>query len=97
MSEDRIVELSDRLARAADARHMATTPVWADAWTSFERELFERLLKLGPTDDEARYRLQIGIEAARQVRRAIEHEGKTEVSLRKELDLLTGAKPRAVA
>lgn len=95
--EDRLSHLSERLERAADARHMATTPVWAEAWTGFERELLERLLGCGPTDDEVRYRLQVGIEAARHVRRAIEHEGQTVESLQKEIDTLEGRITRPIA
>lgn len=95
--QDRIAQLSERLARAGDARTMATTDVWAEAWTGFERELLERLLKCGLTDDGERYRLQVAMEAARYVRRAIENEGKTVESLEKQLDHLEGRKvaPRA--
>lgn len=98
MNKDaRIAQVSDKLIRANDARRMATTEVWADAWKSFEQELLERLLKCGPTGDAERYRLQIGIEAARSVKRAIEHEGQTVTSLERELDHLEGrvASPRA--
>lgn len=94
---DRIAALSEKLALVADARHMATTDVCDRAWNEFERELVERLLKCGPDDDLVRYRLSIGIEAARHVRRAIEHEAKTETGLRKELDHLEGRKLAPVA
>lgn len=94
---DRIAALSEKLARAGDARTMATTDVWAAAWREFEQELLERLLKCGPTDDAERYRLQIGIEAARRVKRAIEHEGQTVESLQKELDTLEGRAMRPIA
>lgn len=94
---DRIAQLSEKLARAADARHMASQPIWAEAWESFERELLERLLKCGPTDDEARYRLQVAIEAARCVKRSIEHEGRTVSSLEKEMEHLEGRKPAPIA
>ncbi len=94
---DRIAQLSEKLNRASDARTMATTPVWAEAWQGFERELLERLLKCGPDDDVVRYRLQIGIEAARHVRMAIEHASKTGSGLEKELDLLEGRKPVPIA
>lgn len=94
---DRIAALSEKLLRAGDARHMATTDVWSNAWKELEQELLERLLKCGPTDDAERYRLQIGIEAARQVKRAIEHEGKTVESLQKDLDTLEGRLARPIA
>jgi len=95
--QERIAQVSQRLIRANDARRMATTEVWNESWESFEQELLERLLNCGPTDDAERYRLQVGIEAARHVKRAIEHEGQTVVSLEKELDHLEGrtASPRA--
>lgn len=82
---------------AADARHMATSPVWEEAWQSFERELLARLLKCGPEDDLVRYRLQVAFDAARHVRRAIENKGASVESLQKELDLIEGRKPFAVA
>jgi hypothetical protein len=94
---DRLTQLSERLARAADARSMSTSPVWAEAWQDLEQELLERLLRLGPTDDEARYRLQVAIEAARRVRGLIEHEGRTVQSLEKEMDLLEGRKAAPIA
>lgn len=94
---DRIVTLSQALNRAGDARNMATTDVWANAWKDFEQELLERLLKCGPTDDAQRYRLQIGIEAGRRVKRVIEHEGQTVESLQRELDTLEGRLMRPVA
>ena len=94
---ERIAALSDKLAMAADARHMATSPVWDEAWKSFERELLERLLKCEPGDDVPRYRLQVALEAARHVRRAIEHAGQTVSALENELDLLEGRKPYRVA
>ncbi len=97
MVADRITHLSESLNRAADARAMATTPLWAETWDRFERELLERLLKCGPDDDMVRYRLQVGIEAARHVRAAIEHAGKTAKSLEKELDVLEGRKPASIA
>lgn len=93
----RIAALSEKLARVADARKMATTDVWADAWTSFERELLDRLLACEPDDDVNRYRLQIGIEAARQVRRTIENAGQGEAATVKELDILEGRKVAPIA
>ncbi len=94
---DRIAVLSEKLARIADARKMATTTVWDDAWTGFERELLERLLKCGPDDDINRFRLQIGIEAARHTRRAIENAGAGEKALETELDILEGRKAAPIA
>lgn len=89
---DRIAALSEALAMVADARTMATTQVWGQAWDMYERELIERLLKCEAADDINRYRLQIGIEAARHARRAIEHAVKTESGLQQELDILEGRK-----
>ena len=97
LKEDRIAALSEKLARVADARKMATTEVWADAWNGYERELLERLLGCEPSDDIQRYRLQIGIEAARHARRAIENDGTGEAALLKELDILEGRKAPPIA
>jgi hypothetical protein len=97
VSRDRIADLHQGLARIADARRLATTDVWAKAWTDFEQELLERLLKCGPEDDWERYRLQVAIEAARHVRRAVEHEARDPTALEKELEVLEGRKPRAIA
>lgn len=94
---ERIAHLSERLERAADARHMATTPLWAETWDALEHELIERLLACGPTDDAVRYRLQQGVEVARSVRRAIEHTSKSVEGLQKELDHLEGRAMRPVA
>lgn len=94
---DKIARLSEALALVADARTMATTQVWGDAWNLYERELIERLLKCAAEDDINRYRLQIGIEAARHARRAIEHATKTEDGLRRELDVLEGRKLAPIA
>ena len=93
----RIAALSEKLARIADARKMATTEVWADAWEEFERELLERLLKCGPTEEIERWKLQIGIEAARQVRRTIENGGQGAADAQKELDILEGRKVAPIA
>jgi len=97
MAADRIAALSEKLARIADAKNMAQTPVWGDAWDGFERELLERLLKCGPDDDINRYRLQIGIEAARHAKQAIENGATGEKALRAELDILEGRKPAPIA
>ena len=95
--EQRITHLSETLRRAADARLLAASPIWAEAWTELERECLERLLECGPTEDEKRYRLQIAIETVRQTRRAIEVRGGTSEQLEKELAILEGAKPRPIA
>lgn len=76
---------------------MAASPVWDDAWMGIERELLERLLKCGPEDEMARWKLQVGIEAVRRVKRAIEHEGASESALVKELDILEGRKVAPIA
>lgn len=89
--------LHEALNRAADARAMATTDVWARAWDSFERELLERLLKCEPGDDLQRYRLQVAMDATRHVRRTIEHQGKMVESLSKQLDLLEGRRLPPIA
>lgn len=90
----KIGRLHDALTLVADAKKLASTDVWEQAWALYERELIERLLKCGPDDDINRYRLQIGIEAARHARRAIEHTAKTEAGLEKELDILEGRMKR---
>ncbi len=95
--EQRIAQLSEKLARIADARKMATTPVWDDAWEGFERELLERLLKCGPEDEIKRWKLQIGIEAVRHVKRAIENDGKGEGGYQAELDILEGRRAPPIA
>lgn len=96
---DRIAKLSEALAHVADARTMATTDVWGQAWDMFERELIERMLKCGdgPEEDATRYRLQIAVNAARSVRRVIEHASRSEDGLRKELDVLEGRRLPRVA
>lgn len=94
---DRIAALSDKLRRVADARKMATTEVWSDAWESFERELLERLLKCGPDDEMARWKLQNGIEAVRHVKRAVENAGAGAEALERELGFLEGRKPAPIA
>jgi hypothetical protein len=94
---DTISRLSERLRAAADARAMAHAPVWARAWEDVERGLLERLLDCGPTDDEARYRLQVAIQASRQVRRTIEHQGASVAALEKELAVLDGRVKRPIA
>ena len=94
---DRIVALSTALHRAADARTMASTDAWASAWDKYERELVERLIACEPDEDLIRFRLAEAIKAARQARRTIEHEGAKVGQLEKELELLEGRKPRAIA
>lgn len=93
----RIAALSDALARANDARVMAATDVWPRAWDGFERTLIDRFLECEEADDVRRFRLQIAIEAARHARRAVEHDARTQDGLEKELALLEGRKPRAIA
>ena len=93
----RIADLSERLRRIADAKNMTQTDVWAAAWHGFEQELLERLLKCGPDDELARWKLQTAIEAARHARRAIEHAATGEASLTKELDILEGRKAAPIA
>lgn len=94
-SSERIQRLHEQLERVADARSMATTPVWAEAWDAFERELLDRMI--AATDPEAVMRLKAGMEAARAARRAIEHKSKTADGLEKELDLLEGRRIARVA
>lgn len=94
---DRAASLHDRLRRIADARKLATTDVWADAWKSFEQELLERLLKCGPDEEMARWKLQNGIEAVRHVRRAIESAGAGGEAVERELAILEGRKPAPIA
>lgn len=94
---DRIGQLQELLQGAMEARALLTTSVWEKAWNTLEREYVERLLKCGPADDEVRYRLQIAIEASRRVRSAIETGGRSVEQLEKELALLEGRKPAAIA
>jgi hypothetical protein len=97
MNYERIDALHTALTKAADARALVQSSVWADAWEKSERELLEQFLGCGPTEDAARYRLQIAIEASRAVRRLIEHQGRTVVSLEKELATLKGETPLRIA
>lgn len=94
---DKIGRLHEALALAGDARNMATSPVWDETWKKLEAELLGRLLKCGPTDDEARYRLSIAIETARNLRQVIENVGRTTQALEAELDVLEGRKGRPIA
>lgn len=94
---DRIAALSEKLERIADARKLATTPVWADAWKELEQELLERLLAYGPDDEMARYKLSEAIKAARRVRRIIETGATGEKAARDELDILEGRKVAPIA
>lgn len=93
----RIAALHAKLARIADARAMAQTPVWDDAWRDCEQELLERLLACGPEDEMPRYKLQTAIMAVRQVRKAIELDGAGEKALLTELDILEGRKAAPIA
>ncbi len=94
---NRIAELASKLKRISDAKQLLQTSLWADAWTEFEQELLERLLKCGPDDEVARWKLQMAIEAARNVRRTIENAGTGEASIIKELDILEGRKASPIA
>ena len=96
-NEERIVRLSDALAMAADARHMATSPVWDEAWEAVQRTFLQRLKACGPTEDVERYRLQVALEVADLVRVFIENKGNSVESLQKDLALLEGRKQYAVA
>lgn len=89
---NRIAVLSDKLKRIADAKQMLQTQLWAEAWDDFEQELLERLLKCGPDDEVARWKLQMAIEAARHTRRVIENSASGESGIVKELDILEGRK-----
>lgn len=95
--EAQLAQLSELLARAADARTMTTTPIWSETWTKLEQELLERLLECGPTDDEQRYRRQTAIEIVRQVRRIIETTAGSSAMLERELGLLDGRLMRPIA
>jgi hypothetical protein len=87
---EKIGRLHEALTIVADARAMASTHVWDQAFAMFERELLDRMLACGPDDDVNRYRLTVGIDAARSAKRAIEHVIQTEAGLLKELDILEG-------
>lgn len=89
---NRIAVLGDKLKRIADAKQLTQTDLWDAAWKDFEQELLERLLKCGPEDEVARWKLQMAIEAARTVKRTIENAGAGEASIVKELDILEGRK-----
>lgn len=93
----RLADVHEALMAASEARALVQAPVWAKAWEALERELLARLMACGPTDDEQRYRLQVGIEAGRQVRRVLEHQGSTTASLEAELNVLEGRKKAPVA
>lgn len=92
---DRLIELSDALRKAATARATAQGSAWAEAWERLESELLERALEAD--EDAGRFRLLEAIKACRRVRRIVEHEGATVESLQRELDLLEGKRPRAIA
>jgi hypothetical protein len=94
---DRIPALTEALNKAYDARSMAGSSVWADAWNKIERELLEQLLGCGPTDEAARWKLQIALQASRDVRRLIETQGHTVDGLEKQLAALRGELPLRIA
>ena len=75
--EEKITHLSGLFKRAADARALAASEVWAEAWVELERTLLDELLACGPTEDEKRYRMQTAIEVGRTLRRLIEAKGAT--------------------
>ncbi len=95
--DEQIAKLSNTLRRAADARALAASPVWVEAWTELERQLLDSLLECGPTEDDKRYRLQTAIEVGRTVRRLIESGGATSGQLERELEILEGVKMRPIA
>jgi hypothetical protein len=95
--DDKLLRLQEALAMASDARSMASTSIWSEAWDRSERQFVERLLKCGPTDDVPRYRLQTAIEVCRQVRGFIEHAGQTAGGLEKEISQLEGRVVRPIA
>lgn len=94
---ERLVQLSEQIAKLNDARAMTTSNVWAKAWDGIEQELLERLLKCGPEDDTPRYRLQQAIEVARRFRGMIETQGRDPGQLEKELAHLEGRAMRPIA
>ena len=94
---NRLTKLAENVSRVADARSLTTTTVWPDTWNQIEQELLERLLKCGPTDDEARYRLTQAIEVARRLRRAIESIAGEPGKLGAQLDQIEGRKMPANA
>lgn len=94
---EKLQKLHQALAIAGDARAMATSNVWAEAWERLERELLARLLKCAPTDDLPRYRLSIAIETARNLRTTIESAGASVTALERELDILEGRVERPIA
>lgn len=94
---NRIAALAEKLKRIADARHMLQTDLWESAWKEFEQELLERLLKCGPEDEIARWKLQMAIEAVRHAKKTIENAGAGESDILKELDILEGRKRAPIA
>lgn len=94
---DRIAALSGKLERIADAVNMAATPVWADAWNEYERDLLERALNLEPDAHQARFGLLEAIKAVRRVRFIIENARAGAEATEAELAQLEGRKLRPVA
>ena len=95
--EERLASLSEKFRRHQDARAMTQSAVWAELWTDLEQELLERLLACGPTDNEARWRMQTAIEVARRVRHMFEVKGITPDHLEKEMAILAGERVARVA
>ena len=94
---NRIAALAEKLKRISDAKQMLQTDLWESAWEEFEQELLERLLKCGPEDEIARWKLQMAIEVVRHIKRTIENAGAGESSVLKELDILEGRKVAPIA
>lgn len=95
--EERLAQLTESLRRHQDARAMVSSPVWRDLWNDLEQELLERLLSCDATDDLRRYRSQIAIQIARDIRRLVETKGVTPADLEREIGYLDGSKLRPVA
>lgn len=87
---DRTERLMAALERAETALRFKAEPIWPELWNSLEQELVQRLLGLGPDDDDARWRLSQAIDVARRVRNLVEQQGAKRDQLVKELDLLEG-------
>ncbi|NBW13307.1 MAG: hypothetical protein EBR82_35395 [Caulobacteraceae bacterium] len=87
---DRTGQLLEALERAEAALRMSAEPAWNRIWIELEQELLGRLMALGPTDDDARWRVSQAIEVARRVRDAVTFEAKTRDQLVRELDLIEG-------
>lgn len=96
-SADRLARLSENFRKHAEARVLAAGPVWGELWNDLEQELLERLLQCGPEDDLKRFRCQVAIQVARDIKRMVEVKGVTPADLEKEMAFLDGTKLRPVA